>query len=150
MEGRECPPPYIFGDVGPAPVVVENSRGDTPKTPTPALLEWRWKTAVAVNVHNKHRLCAQWKIVVTDHVHQERWKLVLLCTHPSSKLGPASTVLRMGDWLPVVESHNNCLPPYCLPLYSHTNPFHFKQWLPHRVTLQGTRLRRMSSALLFV
>ena len=31
MEGRKCPPPYIFSDVGPAPVVVENSRGDTPK-----------------------------------------------------------------------------------------------------------------------
>jgi len=28
MEGRVCPPPSNFADVGPAPVVVENSSDD--------------------------------------------------------------------------------------------------------------------------
>lgn len=28
MEARVCPPQYIFADVGPAPVAVENSSGD--------------------------------------------------------------------------------------------------------------------------
>ena len=31
VEGRDTPPPYTFGDVGPAPMVVERGSGDPPE-----------------------------------------------------------------------------------------------------------------------